>query len=104
MKALYERVRKETGEVGNLIHNIAEKGYPAEFCEHLRNKVNDVQSMAENAASFYASLVIQTEVTTAIDAKSLTNEIKTKHKALEDAYGDARQKVFSAVRKIGSGS
>ena len=98
----YTALRKEANNSMNLIPNIERKSFPKEFCDHLRNNVNEVLVEAEAAARLYAVEIIKPEPKDPLVIEEVladTANIVTHSAALEASLLKARRGIFADIKK-----
>ena len=101
-KVLYDKVERELQEFEAAICKLAEKGYPSQMQEFLRQKAEPVQDIINGVRQFYATEIAKPKgsAETIQEVSATTSSAEEKHAALENAFGDLKKKHINDVVKL----
>ena len=99
LKASYEKVRKETGDVSKLLPGVVAKGYPEAFVKHLEAQLASVAEHATLAASLYAEEIIA-EHKTLDEVEKCTAKAVIKVNSLDAVLTESRRNLFPDIKRL----
>ena len=104
-KQLFDKARKETGEIKFLVPQVKACGYPDSLVDHLSALLEVILSEVSAGANFYAQEIIKADPTEpnegAIGAISkVKEEYDQSTKSLDEMLRDAKKKLFVDVKRF----
>ena len=86
----------------SLLPGVASRGFPDAFCDHLKNKVHEIEHVASQAATMYAEEMIKQEPTDYEDKDCVVvdiEKVEAMAKQLDETLLSARKGVFADIKK-----